>query len=164
MKSAMKSLIISLAICSLGSVTVICAADQSTLDQAIKALNAQAQTDAGRKLVLNAVSQQTHVPEKTLQTHMTATHLNYGELLTAESLAQGSGKNVNAVVAMKQGKSWADLSREVKIDPNSIVSRLQSAAKLAQGGQANKTQAGNMKKPASVSPSAPPDGGKAMGY
>jgi hypothetical protein len=161
----MKSLIISLAICALGSVTAIYAADERALDQAIKALNAQAQTDTGKKLVLNAVSQQTRVPEKTLQTHMTATHLNYGELLTAESLAQGTGKNLNAVVAMKQGKGWADLSREVKIDPNSIVSRLQSAAKLVQAGQANKTQAGSMKKPVSTSPSAPPDTGKAtMGY
>ena len=160
----MKSLIISLAICALGTVTAIYAADVRALDQAIKALNAQAQTDAGKKLALNAVSQETHVPEKTLQTHMTATHLNYGELLTAESLAQGSGKSVNAVVAMKQGKGWADLSREVKIDPNSIVGRLQSATKLVQGGQANKSQAGNTTKPANVRPSAPPDTGKAMGY
>jgi hypothetical protein len=161
----MKSLIIFLAICALGSSTAVYAADERALDQAIKALNAQAQTDPGKKLVLNAVSQETHVPEKTLQAHMTATHLNYGELLAAESLAQATGKNVNAVVAMKQGKGWADLSREVKIDPNSIVSRLQGAAKLVQGGQANKMQAGSAKKPVSANPTPPPDTGKAtMGY
>lgn len=161
----MKSLIATLAVCSLSSVTALYAADQNALDQAIKALNAQAQTEAGRKLVLNAISQETKIPEKTLQTHMGAAHLNYGELLTAESLAQGSGQNVTAVVAMRQNKSWADLSRQVKIDPNSIVSRLQGASKLVQGGQANRSQAGNAKKPASANPAPPPDTGKAtMGY
>jgi hypothetical protein len=144
----MKKFILFLAVCSLCRAAVVYATDQTALDQAIKALNAQGQTEANKKFVLNAVSQQTNVPEKTLQKDMTATGLNYGELLTAESLSQASGKNLNAVLAMKRGKGWADVSREFRIDPNSIVNRLRSAEKLAQAGLSNKKQqAGNMKKP-----------------
>lgn len=160
----MKSSSIALTIFFLSSITPIHAAPESALDQVIRTFNAQAQTDAGKKLALNAVSQETNVPEKTLQAHMTATHLSYGELLVAESLAQGSGKSITAVVAMKQNKGWADLSRQEKIDPNSIINRLQGATKLVQAGETNKKQAGNAKKPASVNPSAPPETGKAMGY
>ena len=144
----MKKFILFLAVCSLCRATVVYATDQTALDQAIKALNAQAQTEANKKFVLNAVSQQTNVPDSTLQKDMTATRLNYGELLTAESLSQASGKNLNAVLATKRGKGWADVSREFRIDPNSIVNRLHSAEKLVQAGLSNKKQqAGNMKKP-----------------
>ena len=145
----MKKFILFLVVCSLCRATAVYASDEAALDQAIKALNAQGQTDANKKFVLNAVSQQTNVPEKTLQKDMTATRLNYGELLTAESLSQASGKNLNAVIAMKRGKGWADLSRDFRTDPSSIVNRLHSAEKLVQAGLANKKQAaGNMKKPA----------------
>jgi hypothetical protein len=113
-------------------------------------------------LVLNAVSQQTKVPEKTLQLQMSSTHLNYGELLTANSLAEGSGKNLNAVLAMKRGKGWADLSKEIKIDPNSIINRLHSAEKTVQASRGNRKQAantGNMKSPVNTNQ---PDQSKAM--
>ena len=159
----MKPLTIFLAICALCAANITLASNDA-LAQAIGSFNARAQTDAGKKLALNAVSQQTNVPEKTLQAHMAATHLNYGALLTAESLAAASGKTVNAIVAMKQGKGWADVSKEVKIDPGSIVSRLQSAEKLVQGGMANKNRAGNTKKPGTSTQSAAPDVGKATGY
>ena len=160
----MKALTIFLAICSLCAASIASARDDAALNQAISSLNARAQTDAGKKLALNAVSQETNVPEKTLQAHMTATHLNYGELLTAESLATASGKTVNAIIAMKQGKGWADVSKEVKIDPTSIVSRLRSAEKLVQGGIANTNRAGNVKKPANTTQSAQPDTAKPTGY
>jgi hypothetical protein len=161
----MKTLILSLIICSLGVAPAAFGQDGSSLNQAIASLNARAKTPADQKLLLNAVSQQTKVPEKTLQAHMTATRLNYGELLTAESIAVGIGKNVNVVLAMKHGKGWADLSRELRIDPTSIVNRLQSAEKTVQAGQGNKKQAGTMmKKPAGLSstpaPSAPPMSGR----
>lgn len=145
----MKPLTIFFALSLLCGANAVNASNDAALNQAVKSLNARAQTDAGRKLVISAISQQTSVPEKTLQAHMTATHLNYGELLIAESLAQGSGKDLNAVIALKQGKCWADLSKEIKIDPNSLVKRLQNAEKTAQAGPANTKQAGNMKKPAS---------------
>jgi hypothetical protein len=146
----MKKLILSFVVGSLCAGSTIYADDEATLNQAISALNGRAKTESGQKLVLMAVSQQTNVPEKTLQSQMSTTHLGYGELLTANSLAQGGGKNLNSILAMKQGKGWAQLSKEVKIDPNSIVNRLRAAEKTTQSGQVNKTQAGNVKKATGV--------------
>ena len=84
------------------------ASNAESLNQAITSLNARAKTDADKKFVLKAVSQQTGLPEKTLQSQMTATHLSYGELLTANSIAEGSGKNLNAVLAMKGAKELGE--------------------------------------------------------
>ena len=68
---------------------------------------------------------------------MNATHLGYGELLVANSLVGGSGKNLNEVLAMKKGKGWASLSIELRIDPNSIVNRLRNAEKTVRTAQEN---------------------------
>lgn len=148
----MKNLIPIFLICAFCTSTVLSADNEASLNQAIKALNARAKTDADKKLVLNAVSQQTKVPEKTLSAHMGSTHLNYGELLAAESLAAGSSKTVNAIVAMKQGKSWSSLSTEVKIDPNSIVSRLRAAEKMVQGAAQAKAQQSDISHKGPVTP------------
>jgi hypothetical protein len=104
------------------------------LNQAIEAFNARAKTDADKKLVLKAVSQQIRLPEKTLRSQMGATHLNYGELLAANSIAEGSGKNLNAVLTMKGGKSWASVSKQLGVDPYGIVDRLQIAEKTIRTG------------------------------
>ena len=138
----MKPLVACLLACFFCATLAAFADDEAVLNQAINALNARAKTDAGQTLVLKAVSQQTNVPEKTLQSQMNATRLTYGELLTANSLAQGSGKNFNSILAMKQGKGWAHLSKEVRIDPNSIIHRLQAAEKMSQAN----AQAGNVRK------------------
>ncbi len=89
-----------------------------------------------KKLVLKAVSQQTRLPEKTLQSQMSATHLSYGELLMANSIVEGSGKNLNAVLAMKGGKSWASVSKQLWVDPNSIMNRLHNAEMTVQASRA----------------------------
>ena len=128
----MKKLISLLLLGSLFGITAAFATDETNLNQAINSLNACAKTDAGRKLMLNAVSQQTGVPEKTLQSQMSATHLGYGELLTANSIVEGSGRNLNAVLAMKGGKSWASVSKGLKVDPYSIVNRLHNAETIVQ--------------------------------
>jgi hypothetical protein len=117
-------------------VTAASASNETSLNQAIQALNARAKTDADKKFVLKAVSQQTRLPEKTLQSQMSATHLGYGELLTANSIAEGSGKNLNAVVAMKGAKSWASVSKRLRVDPDSIVNRLHNAERTVQSGRA----------------------------
>jgi hypothetical protein len=117
-------------------VTAASASNETSLNQAIQTLNARAKTDADKKLVLKAVSQQTRLPEKTLQSQMSATHLGYGELLTANSIAEGSGKNLNAVVAMKGAKSWASVSKRLRVDPDSIVNRLHNAERTVQSGRA----------------------------
>ena len=135
MIQAMKKLIsVFLTYCVCGSMVAF-ASNDSSLNQAIISLNARAKTDADKKLVLMAVSQQTKVPEKTLRAQMSATHLGYGELLTANSLVQGSGKNLNDVLAMKKGKDWASLSKEFRVDPNSIVNRLRTAEKTVQASR-----------------------------
>src|SRR6266566_9977275 len=132
----MKKLISLLFLCSLFGITAAFASDETNLNQAINSLNARAKTDAGKKLVLNAVSQQTGVPEKTLQSQMSATRLGYGELLTANSIVEGSGKNLNAVLTMKEGKSWASVSKQLRVDPSSIVNRLHIAENTIQAGHA----------------------------
>jgi hypothetical protein len=116
-------------------VTAASASNETSLNQAIQALNARAKTDADRKLVLKAVSQQTRLPEKTLRSQMSATHLSYGELLAANTIAEGSGKNLNAVLTSKGGKSWASVSTQLRVDPSSIVDRLQIAEKTVQAGR-----------------------------
>jgi len=132
--------------------TAIHAENEAVLNQAIKDLNARAKTDADKKLVLAAVSQQTQMPEKTLQSQMATTHLNYGELLVADSLAEGSGKTLTNIVALKQGKGWAALSTEVKINPSSVIERLRTTGKVVQMSQAKSKQAENVKKPNNPDP------------
>lgn len=132
----MKKLIFLFVAFSLCGSMVAVASDEASLNQAINSLNARAKTDADKKLVLKAVSQQTRLPEKTLRSQMGATHLNYGELLAANSIAEGSGKNLNAVLTMKGGKSWASVSEQLRVDPDSIVDRLHNAERTVQSGRA----------------------------
>ncbi len=143
----MKIVIPFLVVCSLCTATAMQAENEAVLNQAIKDLNARAKTDADKKLVLAAVSQQTQVPETTLQSQMATTHLSYGELLVADSLAEGSGKTLTNIVALKQGKGWAALSTEVKINPSSVLDRLRTTGKVVQMSQAKSKQAESVKKP-----------------
>jgi hypothetical protein len=132
----MKKLIFLFVAFSLCGSMVAFASNEESLNQAINSLNARVKTDADKKLVLAAVSQQTRVPEKTLRSQMGATHLNYGELLAANSIAGGSGKNLNAVLTMKGGKNWASVSKQLRVDPDSIVDRLHNAERTVQSGRA----------------------------
>jgi hypothetical protein len=136
MIQAMKKLISLFVTYSLCGSMVAFASNAESLNQAIISLNARARSDADKKLMLKAVSQQTRLREKTLQSRMSATHLGYGELLTANSIAEGSGKNLNAVLAMKGAKSWASISKQLRVDPDSIVNRLHNAERTVQSGRA----------------------------
>jgi hypothetical protein len=136
MIQAMKKLMfLCVTYCLCGSMVAF-ASNDARLNQAIISLNARARSDADKKLVLTAVSQQTRLPEKTLQSQMSATHLGYGESLTANSIAEGSGKNFNAVLAMKGAKSWASVAKQLRVDPDSIVDRLHNAERTVQSGRA----------------------------
>lgn len=132
----MKKLIFLFVVYSLCGSMVAFASDETSLNQAINSLNTRVKTDADKKLALKAVSQQTRLSEKTLQSQMSATHLGYGELLTANSIAEGSGKNLNAVLALKGAKSWASVSNQLRVDPDSIVDRLHNAERTVQSGRA----------------------------
>jgi hypothetical protein len=136
MIQSMKRFISLLVSCSLCSMMAVFAGDKASLNQAIESLNVRGKTGADKKLVLKAVSQQTGLPEKTLQSQMSATHLGYGELLAANSIAEGSGKNLNAVLALKGAKSWASVSNQLRVDPDSILDRLHNAERTVQSGRA----------------------------
>jgi hypothetical protein len=136
MIQAMKKLIcLFVAYCLCGNIVAF-ASNEDSLNQAIISLNARAGSNADKKRVLNAVSQQTGLPERTLQSQMSTTHLGYGELLTANSIAEGSGRNLNAVLAMKGAKSWTSLSKQLRVDPVSIVDRLRNAERTVHSGRA----------------------------
>jgi hypothetical protein len=132
----MKTAIPFLLVCFFYGTTAVYGADEAALNRAMRSFNGQARTEADVPLMLNAISQQTKVPEKTLAAQMKTSRLNYGELLTAESLTEGSGKSLNSIVAMERGgKGWAAISSDLKIDSNSIVARLNNAEKLVQASQ-----------------------------
>ena len=133
----MKTLILFLAV-SFFSAVAVSAEDEATLNQAIATLNGQAKTAADKKIVLGAVAQQTNVPEKTLESQMATTHLTYGELVVANSLAEGSRQAVTNILARKKGKGWAEVSREVKINPASVIDRLRTTQKVVQMSQTKK--------------------------
>jgi hypothetical protein len=143
----MKKLIPLLVACSLCGLA-FGADDESRLNQAIKALDARAKTDADKKLVLSAVSQQTKIAERNFQSQMNTTHLNYGELLAANSIAEGSGKSLTSVVAMRTGgRGWAQISKELKIDPASIIDRVHAAAQSIDVAQGKTVKTGDKKAP-----------------
>ena len=132
----MKKLIFLLVTYSFCGPLIAFASDEASLNQAIISLNARAKTDADKKLVLKAISQQTRLPERTLQSQMRATRLTYGELLAANSIVEGSGKNLDTVLGVKGTKSWASVSKELRVDPDSVVNRLHNAEKTVQAGRA----------------------------
>ncbi len=159
--SLMKKLIFLLVAGSLCGAVGAYAADEAALNQAMHALDARAKSPADKKLVLTAISQQTQVPEQTLESQLRASHLGYGELLTAESLAVATGTSVQNIVARRaKSTGWAALSKELKISSASIVSRLRNAEKMVEASQRGVAASkGNMKSPNKVDSSklsAPP--------
>jgi hypothetical protein len=144
----MKILIPFLLACFLAGTAAVYGDDEAALNKAVRSFNARAKTESDGKLMLNAIAQQTKMSEKTLQTQMRTARLNYGELLVAESLAEGSGKNLNSIVALRaSGKGWAAISKDLKIDSTSIVARLNNAEKTVQTSQNQVRQAHNTNRP-----------------
>jgi hypothetical protein len=142
----MKKLIFLLMAGSLCCAAGAYAEDETALNQAMRALDARAKSAADKKLVLTAVSQQTQVPEKTLETQLRSSHLSYGELLTANSLAGASRTSLENILARRaKSTGWAALSKELKIAPTSIVNRVRNAEKTVQAAQQRMTKNGNMK-------------------
>lgn len=145
----MKTLIPCLLVCFFCA-TRVYAADEVAVNRAMRSFNNRAKTETDATLMLNAISQQTQVPEKTLVAQMKATRLNYAELLAADSLAEGSGKSLNSIVAVQRGgKGWASIANDLKIDSNSIVARLNSAEKMVEASQPKAAQAKDKIRPVS---------------
>ncbi|HEX4667093.1 MAG TPA: hypothetical protein VH207_10865 [Chthoniobacterales bacterium] len=86
-------------------------------------------TVRGVGLVPTAVAWQTKVRIRTLIEQQAQTHLSYGELLVANSVAEGSGKSLADILALREKvKSWGALSRQLHINPESIQARAKAAS------------------------------------
>jgi hypothetical protein len=149
----MKKLISLLVVGSLCCAAGAYADDETALNQAMRALDARAKSAADKKLVLTAVSQQTQVPEKTLETQLRTSHLSYGQLLAADSLASATGTSLENILARRaKSTGWAALSKELKIAPASIVNRVRNAQKTVQAAQESMAKNKNMKQSNTVDP------------
>ena len=86
-------------------------------------------TVAGVGLVPTAVAWQTKVPVRTLVSQQVDTRLSYGELLIANSLAEGSQKSFKEIIAMRiKTKTWGELAMQLHINPDSIKGRAEAAS------------------------------------
>jgi hypothetical protein len=91
----------------------------------------------GYALTIPAVSWQTKVPVDIIKKQRAATRMTFGELLVANSLASGSGRSFNEIVALQaKTKSWEQVAKQLRVNIDSVTARLKSAAdsiKYAEG-------------------------------
>jgi hypothetical protein len=118
------------------------AREQPGFRNAIQLLDAQGDvTVAGVGLVPTAVAWQTKVPVRTLVTQQVNTRLSYGELLVANSLAEGSGKSFNEIIAMRtRTKTWGELAGQLHINPDSIKARAEAASSAISYAEARRNR------------------------
>jgi hypothetical protein len=105
------------------------AGENADLAKAMASLDAQTGTVVqGYGLVSAAVAWQTKVPVAKLKQQQKATGLAFSDLLVANSLAEGAGKDFSAIVAMqRQAGAWTPLIRNMKVSMDSIISRTKAA-------------------------------------
>ena len=98
--------------------------------RAIEALDAQSNKRvAGVDMVAAAVSWQTGVSIPRLKAQQVETGLSYGELLVADSLSIGSGNSFAKILRLRsRTQTWAELSLKLRINPGSLVARVQAAS------------------------------------
>ena len=121
------------------------AADKPSFRQALTRFDAQSSTVVdGYALIVPAVKLQTGVSAETLKWQRQKTGLTYGELLVANSLASGSGKSFNDIIAMKnKGQSWSQISQSLRINIDSITTRLKTAEESIKYAQSRKKEKRN---------------------
>ena len=105
------------------------AGDNTPLGAAVAKLDAKAGTVVeGQALMPTAVSWQTKVPVEVLKKQQAKSGLTYGQLLVANSLATGSGKSFDQILALKaKNQSWTQLAEKLHIGVGSIVARVKAA-------------------------------------
>src|SRR4051794_2699999 len=104
--------------------------EYGALDQRAQQLdNWQARVDASyAPAPATIVSRETSVPVATLQEQQTRTHLGYGGLLIANSLASETGRSFDEIVAMKTDEhGWGSIARENNVNLGAMVSRMDRA-------------------------------------
>jgi len=125
--------------------TTLSASDKPSFRDALTKFNAQSGTIVdGYDLVVPAVKLQTNVPTETLKRQHEVTRLTYGELLVANSLASGSGKKFNDIIALKnKGQSWTQISKQFGINIDSVTTRLTKAEESIRYAQSRKRERRN---------------------
>jgi hypothetical protein len=103
--------------------------DNTALGIAIAKLDAKAGTIVeGQALMPTAVSWQTKVPVEVLKKQRAKSGLTYGQLLVANSLATGSGKSFDQILALKaKSQNWTQLTEKLHVGVGSIVARVKAA-------------------------------------
>jgi hypothetical protein len=125
--------------------TTLSASDKASFRNALTRFDAQSGTIVdGYELVVPAVKLQTNVPTETLRRQHEVTRLTYGELLVANSLANGSGKKFNDIIALKnKGQSWTQISKQLGINIDSVSARLTKAEESIRYAQSRKRERRN---------------------
>jgi hypothetical protein len=105
------------------------AGEKSDLGAAVAKLDARANTVVeGHALLPTAVSIQTGVKVEVLTKQRASSGLSYGQLLVANSIASGSGKSFDEVLALRaKSQSWSQLATSLHINPKSIIGRINAA-------------------------------------
>jgi hypothetical protein len=105
------------------------AGEKSDLASAVARLDARANTVVeGHALLPTAVSIQTGVTTAVLTKQRASSGLSYGQLLVANSLASGSGKSFDQILALRaKSQSWSQLATSLHINPKSIIGRINAA-------------------------------------
>jgi hypothetical protein len=105
------------------------AGERSDLATAVAKLDGRANTVVeGHALLPTAVSIQTGVTTEVLTKQRASSGLSYGQLLVANSLASGSGKSFDQILALRaKAASWSQLAASLHINPKSIIGRINAA-------------------------------------
>jgi hypothetical protein len=103
--------------------------ENTTLGKAVANLDAKAATVVdGYALMPTAVSWQTKVPAEVLKKQRAKSGLTYGQLLVANSLASGSGKSFEQILALRaKTRDWSQLAENLHVSVKSIVARVKAA-------------------------------------
>jgi len=125
--------------------TTLSGNDNASFRDALMKFDAQSGTIVdGYALVGPAVKLQTGVPIETLQRQHEVTRLTYGELLVANSLANGGGKKFNDIIALKnKGQSWTQISKQLGVNIESVTARLKTASESIRYAQSRKRERRN---------------------
>lgn len=117
-------------------------AEAPALRHAIDSLDALGMNSVkGFGLVPAAVSWQTERPMATLIEQQAETGLSYGELLLANSLATESKQSFARIIAMReQTGTWGELMKQLRINPDSIVTRANTASKRILDAEARRNR------------------------
>jgi hypothetical protein len=103
--------------------------ENTALGTAVATLDAKAATVVdGYALMPTAVAWQIKVPVEVLKKQRATSGLTYGQLLVANSLASGSGKSFDQILALRaKTRNWSQLAENLHVSVKSIIGRINAA-------------------------------------